>query len=278
MSESFFRALLGKRLPWDAFHGVSRTYAPAEPIFVVGCPRSGTTLVGELLAAGANHRSIGESTFLVFLHDMLYELGWRTGRVVEGVDPVDLGDFVEYAGAFADRVLADRYREACQSTLVDHTPWYGLGAPLLNAIFPCARFVHVLRNGGAVAQSLKSSHQRGHDWAGADVRARAQLWTSMVAQCEEAGRQIGPKRFAEIRFEALCRDPTGAFGALLRDLGLPQSSPDARVLSTPHATPSRQDLRAREPQWDQWPAEELAIFAAVAGNDMQRLGYELPDT
>jgi hypothetical protein len=119
---------------------------------------------------------------------------------------------------------------------------------VLGAIFPDARYVHLIRDGRDVAFSNhvwpRSSFWKKIYFNTADIRwwrgiylssipykllaplFNARHWANSVAVGREAGRRMGP-RYLEIRYEDLVRDFVGTAAGLLRWLGM---SPDLAVL------------------------------------------------
>ena len=142
-------------------------------VFVVGCPRSGTTLVQQLLNAHPDIR-IGPETH--FIHRFwqrrgeygdLRGQGWdRLVREVSAIpELVDIGISPEEVSAAAGTLeprhpgrLLDSLLEqfAGEATVTgEKTPNHLLYMPLLQDWIPRARFIHVLRDPRAVANSWR---------------------------------------------------------------------------------------------------------------------------
>ena len=278
-ASSFLVDLLRKQVPWTAFT-LDATWPRATtptPVFVVGSPRSGTTVVGRCLAAHPQLAGVDESLFLIYLYDMFYELHLGLGR--HRVTPrcqLPTGTFLTHVADFAAKLLAGWAGGGPRRRIVDDTPWYGAIAPFIDAIMPGCVFVHVVRNGLAVTRSLARSHDDGRTWAGAAVADRAALWSTMVRLCSEIGDHVPPHRFVTLRYEQLCADPVTVLRAVTTRLDLPWEDAVLGPLRLPHATPSRSDWAtsgSAAPEVTGWPDHEVAEFAAVAGPTMHRLGY-----
>jgi hypothetical protein len=112
------------------------------PLFVLGMPRSGTTLVERLLAAHPNVSAGGELDYM--RRRLRRSVERATGRIFpEGIDTLDAAQLNAMAGAFAQRL----HLIAPGSTHVtDKTPgnYHLLG--LLRVLFPLGRIVHVQRD------------------------------------------------------------------------------------------------------------------------------------
>src|SRR4051794_27962840 len=118
--------------------------------FVVGCSRSGTTLLRALLDAHPLLAVPPESHFAVA--PRLRRLGRDPWFRLWGIEPPDLRG-LDVADAV--RAVFAAYAAAQgKPRYADKTPHYVSHLPLLAERFPEARFVHVVRDGRDVALSL----------------------------------------------------------------------------------------------------------------------------
>jgi len=156
--------------------------------FIVGCPRSGTTIVQALLARHPAIYTLPETGFFGLLHD---DTAWRWGDALAQPLPrrwkQRLGftrEHVREAYAALHRQLADRapstlrlFRmdalahdfltlldrsaaDAGRSMWVEKTPNHLLYINEIEAMIPDARFVHVVRRGADVLASLLDASLR----------------------------------------------------------------------------------------------------------------------
>lgn len=118
--------------------------APGSPVplFIVGMPRSGTSLVEQLLAADPGVAAGGEVNYA---HGPLTRAVERlTGRPFpDGIDRLDVQQVEALAAGFTRRLAATARGRAL---VTDKTPgnFHLLG--LLAALFPAARIIHVARD------------------------------------------------------------------------------------------------------------------------------------
>lgn len=259
------------------------------PIFVIGSPRSGTTLVGKCLGAHPAIACADESTFLLNLWH-LYSC-WFKGQNSRQWRPlagyVDEPALLDSTRIFAESILRSLAAKQGRKIPLDHTPWYTALVPFLAALFPQARFVHVIRDGRAVAASLAHNYKTGRKWSGANIEQRAQLWATMVEAGLRGRTLAADGRYFELRYERLCQDPVKELSALLPALGLPFSDEVLKPLAVAHAGPSRPNaviakfkkdrLVVRSFEERGWPAgwgrQVRARFLTVAGKPMRELGY-----
>ncbi|MEP7186768.1 MAG: sulfotransferase [Rhodanobacter sp.] len=118
--------------------------APVErqPVFVVGFPRSGTTLLEQMLDAHPDFRSMDERAFI---HD-LTEAMEMTGQHYPG-------DLANLSASEADQLRAVYFRRVAQVVpdlgtrrLVDKNPLNMLCLPMIMRLFPQARIILCLRH------------------------------------------------------------------------------------------------------------------------------------
>jgi hypothetical protein len=175
-----------------------------QPIFVIGSPRSGTTLLRLVLDAHPRI-SCGEETH--FLRDMEsitgrhwpllsaygFEREWWMSRV---------RDF--YAG-FQDEVLA----RSGKARWAEKDPTYTLLLDFVEELFPAAQFVHLVRDGHDVVASFRD--RWGYRSA---ARAARSEWRRYVTAARTLGARTPAERYHEMRYERL----VGAPEAVVRDL------------------------------------------------------------
>lgn len=265
-----------------------RAGAPLDrPVFVVGCPRSGTTLLGACLAAHPDVAGGEESLFLLDLWRVLADLGRGANR--RGWAPlagyVGGDELVAACGAMADALFCPLLARRRRARYVDHTPWYAALVPFISLLYPSARFVHMLRDGRQVVRSLEESHASGFGWAGDTVASRARLWATLVGRARRAGRALPDDRYLELRYEDLCAAPRPTLGRALDFAELRWRDDVLLPLAVAHASPSRPAAtatlsrddagriavapRPAETGWPEaWAAGQRLAFTAVAGETL----------
>jgi hypothetical protein len=272
-------------------------------VFFVGCPRSGTTLLGRL---GDAHPE------LAVIHESRWIGGWFENRV--GLTPdgyvtaellrrlrehprfaklgldedrlerlLDLDRPVGYA-EFTTSVF-DLYGEQQRKRLVgDKTPRYVRFLPTLSSLWPEARFVHLIRDGRDVFLSVRDwgkGAPKFASWAEDAISTTACWWDWQVRLGREAGAELGPARYHELRYESLVADPERECAALCDFLGLPydaamlrfhegRTSDDPRLDAKKAWRPVTQGLRSWKSELS---ADDVGRFEAAAGALLDELGY-----
>lgn len=186
------------------------------------------------------------------------------------------------------RLHAEQAGTTHRPVWIDHTPGNLSFAASLARLLPEARFVHVIRDGRAVAASIMPL-----DWGPNDITSAARLWAARLGICLGAVQRLGPERACTVRYEDLVQSPERTLGQLRDFLDLP-SMPDAApgdggVFASPeggyqlHAYTARQHALVRRPPdpsradaWrDELTARQVEAFEAVTGELLAYFGYEL---
>jgi hypothetical protein len=118
-------------------------------VFIVGSPRSGTTIFGELLD---DHRQLSQWYEPYFVWDHFFRMAPHDERSADDANQrVKKQIFRDF----------DRYRrnKRCE-TLIDKSPRNSLKIPFILEIFPDAKFIHLLRDGRDVTLSISKEWQR----------------------------------------------------------------------------------------------------------------------
>lgn len=244
-----------------------------RPIFVGGCPRSGTTLLYSLLNA---HRDIylGLETGLLSGSVPIEGVHTRTGTPTETLRKLYSASscFPE----FTEKVLIDAMRRAGKSQWGDKSPVNVTLIPKILRHFPQARFIHVMRDGRDAACSIRefppvfgNRHPDGNPW---DMCV--EMWIDWV-QKGLAWRHH--PNYYEIKYEDMVDDPRGSLGELLEWLGLPWDEDmlgkRSHVKSHPNA--SKSISSSAHGRWREHLPVEARMHFSGAGNDLLiDLGYE----
>lgn len=202
-------------------------------VFVIGCPRSGTSLVGGLIGRHPMVFNAEESLFLYLMSNWSAMLKPPVAPLTER--------FITAASALMKETMLTATTEAGRSIYLDHSPWHALCLDEVYQLFPTASVVHVVRHPADVAGSLARSYRAGYRWAGATPWERVETWCRFV---EAADRYKAHPGFVEVRYEDLCRAPVQHARELLQRLELPWVENVLGAFSTLHArsTSSRAPL------------------------------------
>ncbi|HEX8122785.1 MAG TPA: sulfotransferase [Solirubrobacteraceae bacterium] len=247
------------------------------PVFVVGCPRSGTGLLRDLLRSHPNLAFTGESHYIplyyraygdprsdreaVALARRILRVRWVEAWGV-GRDPRSFAHHRSFA-TLVDDLNTTYAASAGRPRWGDKTPQYVAAMPTLRELFPAARFVHIIRDGRDVAQSLLR-----RPFGPANPFTAGRYWRTMVQAGRRDGATLG-EAYTEVRYEELLAEPERVLRAVIEFVGEPWS--DAVLLPVT----GRPVDPARAASWRSgMPPADRALVESAAGDLLAALGYE----
>jgi tetratricopeptide (TPR) repeat protein len=171
------------------------------PIFIVGLPRSGTTLTEQILASHSHVFGAGELTLVRDTFESLPRVLHQGGRPVECLDRLDPGTARRLARSLLDQ-LADLNRRALR--IVDKMPENYIYLGLLAAFYPQATFIHCQRDLRDVAVSCWMTHFRHIRWANDPdhIVSRIRAYQRLM----DHWRRVLPVRWLDVPYEATVAD------------------------------------------------------------------------
>jgi hypothetical protein len=216
-----------------------------RPVFIVGCGRSGTTILGTALSKHPRIAYLNEPRNLWFAAYPQTDI-WthrahaRNGRLVLSSED-------------ADKVRSNRLRRlfrlaalfARRPIVVEKLPVNSFRLEFLHAIFPDAKFVCIYRNGLEVARSIAADAQpknwfgvNGYKWNELKQHARATTETCHLPEACETDvhrgllewrlstesmvdfvRGLPHQSFCELSYAALVENPAGMVNRVLEFVG-----------------------------------------------------------
>jgi len=265
------------------------------PIFIVGCPRSGTTMLYDHMArhpdlawiSNVSKKAAGSLAVIRLLGFFLRDGHPTEAKKVWGrfdiADHHTLGrqDVTPAARRYFEKVVANHLRAAGKPRFLCKCPQNSLRIEFFDAIFPDAFFVHVVRDGRAVANSIlraRKKHGGGYwgcrppEWRSIlehpMLEASGLQWKTIVEHALRSGRALPPERYVEVRYEDLCDRPEETFLDVCSRVGL-QWDP-ARVKGI------MKDVKSRNYKWrEAFTPAEIETLDSLLGDLLTKLGYEL---
>jgi len=194
-----------------------------EPVYVVGCDRSGTTLLGAMLGGHSRTLCIPEAQFFHELVRLYYksenpldlaeviktikahwrfkiwEFDFSEDEIINECDGVrELNDFI--------RVFINHYASSLGKPgityWIDHTPSNVRYAYTLSQVFPESRFIHIVRDVRGVAASVMPL-----PWGPNDVLEASKIWKEQLAYGLVSEMTLGPEKVIRVKFENLLEKP-----------------------------------------------------------------------
>jgi hypothetical protein len=240
----------------------------SRTFFLLGCVRSGTTLLRLMLG---HHSRIGQVEEADYLVDM---------PLLGGMDPelaayhrhLEIHRGFRATGYRLDPGLP--YRELLQSFLdqrraADGVPFAGFtiheNLDRVGEYWPDARFLYLRRDPRDVARSI-----RAMGWAGTTWHA-AERWMHAEEQWERLCARIPPERRLEVCFEELVADAEAALRGILDFLALDYEARMQEIDGrTTYARPSRKEATS----WQgSAPGRDVQLVEARVGERLVRAGY-----
>ncbi|MDR3444513.1 MULTISPECIES: sulfotransferase [unclassified Dyella] len=206
---------------------------PADwaPVFIVGVPRSGTTLLAERLALYPGVKNRGELGWLEHAEQRLSSASGNTHPVLEQI-----------ASDCARQWLQDDDKAYWY---IDKQPMNLLRVDLAMTLWPNARFIHCERDARDTALSLwmQSFNDAAHDYAYdfGDIAA-------VIRDCRRLAahwRKRYPSSFLNVSYEALASTPDEVMPAIAQWLGLTALPPGARQVAS-HSIATASAWQARQ--------------------------------
>jgi hypothetical protein len=202
-----------------------------EKLFVIGCGKSGTNWLKNILHGHDEIVIMGEGRFFWSLAPRLAEavngfndsLPWKDPSHIAYLRQVDFQLLLrtiidsQLARYVADGPVKPRLR-----IVGDKTPMHTLAVEDLNRLYPAARFIQIVRDPRDAAASQWLFWAQRNDGRSLEEFVRysiTHVWPLNVRSAREAGSRLGD-RYTEVRYEDLHRDEEGEIRRLLRFLGV----------------------------------------------------------
>ena len=277
-------------------------------VFIVGCARSGTTLLHRIVDAHPQIAITPEMHWITrqFNYFKNQDRLVTPELVSELTEHKRFAQFEipreEFAGllgsgepvpypTFLNRVFG-LYGQIKNKPLVGNkTSGYVRRISTLHALWPEAKFVHIIRDGRDVCLSIlnwnKADRTAGRyaSWEEDPVATTALWWERKVRTAREAGARLGSSLYYEVRYESLisrpeqeCQKLCEFFDVLYDDAMIRFAEgktrtdlPNARKTPKKAWLPITSGLR----NWrTEMPVKDVERFEAAAGNLLEELGYE----
>jgi hypothetical protein len=243
-----------------------------RPVFIVGAPRSGTTLMRSIIDAHPNiFCPVWETGLFVHLdrmlngdlHIVMKEEGERF--------PLSRADLIAWARQAALDLVRRFGSKTNKSRWAEKTPAHVHHIRLICELFPDAQFIHMIRSGYEVVRSLQNM-----PWAPRRIRWSIGTWVDSVHAGREAAQALRPSQYTEVRYEDLTREPEQLLRQLCDFLGEP-FAPQMLEFHKAEKNTWKADLKPIQkkpvntyPDLGFW---HRLIFSHRAGPLMRELGY-----
>src|SRR5215831_8709787 len=264
-----------------------------KPIFVVGSPRSGTSILTWCLGHHPNIFPVPESAWMgdfAVNVAVAHQIGSARGGLstLSAMDIHDDEFFAGFGRSINELIVGhrrhleidrenrnspskvdQRWFEATsmaagpKTRWVDGTPEYSLHICGLRKLFPQARFVHVFRDVHAVVRSMVNFHRATAIQLVANEEDAYKYWLRTVRACLKAEEAYGPHVVYRLRNTPLVENPESTLRSLLDFLGEPYSAKCLEPLSERiNSSNVPSDFRSGDPATDAAIVEQVRRLSA----------------
>jgi hypothetical protein len=272
------------------------------PVFVVGYPRSGTTLLLHILMSSGEFPTYTFTETHFFSHyyrrfgrlsnrenrkkftAALYASNWfqRSGVTVEQVERAvesDRASYESYFGAIMDLLAMSQGKQRW----LEKTPWHMLYVPEIRRAFPNAKLLLIVRDPRDVVLSIEGYGWKGGVWAGPVRRAIAWKWHMSWLH------RILRRRDTDwllVKYEDLVGNTAGELARINEFLGLSITAEALTTANVGVVGKANSAFKDASPgisttpvgRWrDKLPPNVLAELNHVLAGLLRRYSYELPD-
>ncbi len=220
-----------------------RESGPVRPLYIVGMPRSGTTLIEQMLSVHPAVTTAGEMIAL-------------QNSVRRGLDIVDLSQLPfalnplkpaawQQLRAEVDRLYAAR--SAGRPVLTDKMPSNFMNVGWLAALFPDARFLNIQRDPRDTCVSCYTTLFRSSQKFSSNLTHLGHYYRMYEAVMESWRSVLSPTQLLEIRYEELVASPREVLERVLAFAGLPWHEDCLHPERSTHRIRTASIYQARQP-------------------------------
>ena len=256
----------------------------SESVFIIGCPRSGTSALAWALGQHPKLWASSESNFLFLL--------FGNGRIHHGFkfpynkpiswfreNQVVYIEYCAFLGLGVDRLFLSR---SGGRRWIEQSPENALFAIDLSYMFPNSKFVHIVRDGREVVSSMVNSGF-GESWSH-DFAVACETWVHYIKEVLNFQSML-PERTLEVRHNLLVNDTDRECQKILSFLRVEYSAEPAKFLKENRINSSygnqhpddimtpKDTAELKEQKWKGWTPEQKEIFVKIAGPTMVDLGF-----
>ena len=201
-------------------------------IFLLGVPRSGTTLLRMMIDSHPEIMCGPEAPWIA---------GWGAGKqpnlkelalflannkwgAVKGLTGVEQESIYDLIASLIDGIMSKSAQAQAKRYWADKTPTNIIAVPFLYSLFPNAKFVHIFRDGRDVALSTRAAHWKTINFEGQRVKNNygnaLKRWCTWIEQFHTDTKKLG-LTYISVRYENLVCSPKEEMQKILDFLEIP---------------------------------------------------------
>ena len=241
------------------------------PVFIVGLPRSGTTLIEQILASHGSIHGAGELESFAGV-ELAIAHRFRSGRPTpECMSLIDQETVDEFSARYLDEL---RLRSGMAARIVDKLLGNFARIGLIKTLFPNASIVHCTRNALDHCVSLYFHNFQAPAYS-FDLRELGQYYLHyqhLMAHWET----LFPDRIFKVRYEELVSEPERISKQLIDHLDLPWDENCLRFYKNTRAIMGPSNIQVRQPIYrisvDRWKRYKKHLTPLIEALDASRSG------
>lgn len=272
-----------------------------RPVFITGSGRNGTTMLGSMLGSHPDYVAVPECQFKI---PLIKKIDWAKNsldqinhafQLLENeftykiwVLDVSKEQFLQTGLSFTCRNLIEWFvlqyniqnrHRSNPKVWIDHDPQSILQADTILEHFPEAKFIHLVRDGRAVATSVMPL-----DWGPNTVEHSAYFWKNSVTHGLNMENKHGSEKIIRVMYEDILKNPEKILREICDKLGLEYVDlmVEGRGFSVLDYTKHQHALVGQPPvlnkinEWEKkLTKRQIEIFENIAGDVLKDLGYSL---
>ncbi len=274
-----------------------------SPIFIIGVGRSGTTLIRQMINSHSKIAVPYESHFITKYMDKISDYGGlqkdeNLMRLLQDICKEPILDNWDYYCTPED--LMERITQRDVANIFD--AFYSLYAEhhgkrrwadksdyldrmyQIKELYPEAKFIHIIRDGRDVANSVMKM-----TWGPKNLIQAADWWSTYVRLCYSMGRMLSPKDYMEVRYEDLVTSSEDELKRICEFIEVDFEEPMLEFYKTSkkfipqsllnqHYNADTPPSKARTYAWKKEMSEsDNIIFQQIAGAVLREFNYECTD-
>ncbi len=251
-------------------HGRRNSPLRDTMVFSFGARRSGTWWLQRIISAHPAVAAVPSESFffsraIAPLLDCFQDIDRdapSTGRIYAERELL-----LDATRDFCDRIFG-QFADRRTQRIAERTPWHVEHLDLMNALYPDAYYIHIVRDGRDSARSLSSM-----DWFTGSLEDAAAEWRRSVLAARDAER---PARFLEVRYEELMSEPASVIPVLydFLDLRADDSVMEAALAEARVELNTDRRTSVGSQKWRTlMSSEDQARVLRIAGDALVAYGY-----
>lgn len=243
-----------------------------QPVFVVGMPRSGTTLIEQMIASHSRAGGAGELPEIPRIAAELVPQKRKLGALRQLKEVFTAEKQAEYAEGYLE--ILERGREGLDR-IVDKMPANFMYLGLIDSLFPNATIIHAIRHPLDICISCYVQQFKFLEWSTqfSTIAEMYELYRGMMAYW----RKVLPEgRIVDVHYEQLTGSPEREGARMLDACGLEWDDNVLRFYEQEHAVKTASLSQVRQPIYKS-SQQRWARYAPYIGELATRLAPYLPE-